>query len=391
MDEIGKLNAKYVTDRKICATGRLISMTHAELAKVVCACGGNYLRFPVRGSLELVVGVHGWPSENDGSLSRVFDRARRLKALGYAIEFTSEEEFLDRLGLSQSASAIRGRHTVGDLNRILGISSVRLRRWIRAGLIQPTTTQFQIPFFDFHQVAFVKQLHELLEDGASLSNIKQGIEQAKDLLPHGQSLSTQWSNIERDGRVLLRLRDQLIDHTGQKYLDFDDTDEVAPTLCVAANPHEFHDLCDEALALEEQGRPEAAADLYQRALQLEPEHPILHFDLGNVLFQLGRVDESIAQFRQAILYNSEFAMAWHNLGCVNAHLAAWDEAERCLRRALSLVPTYADSHFTLAEVLHQQGRPDEAAEHQTVYLEYNKANSLFATHNELLRVVHADA
>lgn len=389
------LNADYLRGRKVCATGRLVSMTHAELAKLVQTCGGTYLRTPRRGSLTLVVGDRGCLTEDDGSPGnvngRIFDRARRLRAYGYPIEFLPEEDFLERLGLNQSASAIRGQHTISDLSRILEISTVRLRRWIQSGLIQPVTMQFQIPYFDFHQVAFIKQLHELVEAGASLANIERGIERTKDLLPHGQSLSTLWSSIERDGRVLVRLRDQLIDYTGQRYFDFTANSNADATLFAAQLQSGFHDLCDEALAFEDSGRLEDAAEAYHRALQLKPDHPTLHFDLGNVLFQLGRFDEAIAQFRQALEFDPSFAMAMHNLGSVYAHLRVWDEAEVFLRRALSLVPTYADSHFTLAEVLRIQGRFGEASQHQNAYLEHSQAGRLIASRENLLRIVHAEA
>lgn len=390
MDEFANLNAAYVKDRKVCATGRLVSMTHDELAKLVRGCGGDFLRSPRRSSFILVVGDGGWPSERDGSLNQVFDRARRLKAYGYSIDFIAEEDFLERLGLRQSAGAIRGRHTLSDLSRLLGISSVRLRCWMRAGLISPVVTQFQLPFFDFHQVAFVKQLQELLEQGASLANIRRGIEQVQDLLPHGDSLSTLFANIERDGRVLIRQRDHLVDHTGQKYFDFEATGDNDPTLFASAVQSGFHDLCDEALALEDEGRLDEAAETYERALELEPDHPTLHYDLGNVLFQLGQSEASIGRFREALRFDPEFAMAWHNLGCVYAHLSAWDHAEPSLRRALELVPTYADSHFTLAEVLRRQGKRGEAEKHQLASVELSSAECLVSTRQSLLRVVRCE-
>jgi tetratricopeptide (TPR) repeat protein len=276
------------------------------------------------------------------------------------------------------------------LSRILDVSTVRLRRWLRLSLIQPIASESRIPYFDFHQVAFIKQLLELVESGASLGQIQRGIEQAKRLLPRGESLTASWLNIARDGRVLLRLRDRLVDHTGQRYFDFDAAGDGESTLLAEAVRSSFHDLCDEGLALEDDGRLEEAAEAYRRALQLEPQHPTLHFDLGNVLFQLNRVSKSIAQFQEAVRGDPDFAMAWHNLGSVHAQADQWEAAERCLRKTLSLVPTYADSHFTLAEVLRRQGRHGEAAEHQHAYQLYSKADRLLSGREHLLRVIRAD-
>ena len=390
MEASENLHADYLRGRKVCVTGRLVSMTHADLAKVVQAGGGTFLRNPRRCGFLLVVGDNGWPSDSAGALNSIFDRARRLKVSGYAIEFVAEDDFLQRLGFDQSADAIRGRHTLSDLNRILDISTVRLRRWIRVGLIQPVATEFQIPFFDFRQVAFVKQLHDLIQDGASLADIRKGVDQARNSLPQGQSLFDQLSTIELDGRVLFRLREELVDQTGQTYFDFENAGDADATIFAQEVQYGFHDLCDQALVLEEHGKLDEAAQAYRRALELMPVHPTLHFDLGNVLFRLDKTQESIDRFREALRHDPEFAMAWHNLGSVYAHLGEWDEAEDALRRALSLVPTYADSHFTLAEVMRQQGRPRDAAKHQSAYQEFSKADCLLAARDELIRVVHFD-
>src|SRR6187397_2627940 len=90
---------RLLLNRKVCVTGRLMALTHEELAQLVAACGGRFIRFPRRGGMILVVGENGWPSEMDGSPSRIFERARRLRALGFPIEFRTEDEFLQQLGL----------------------------------------------------------------------------------------------------------------------------------------------------------------------------------------------------------------------------------------------------------------------------------------------------
>jgi hypothetical protein len=54
------------------------------------------------------------------------------------------------------------------------------------------------------------------------------------------------------------------------------------------------------------------------------------------------------------------------------------------------VPTYADSHFTLAEVLRRLGRKREASIHQQAYHEYNKVDCLLASRDRPLRIVSVD-
>ena len=139
--------------------------------------------------------------------------------------------------------------------------------------------------------------------------------------------------------------------------------------------------------MEDEERFEEAASVYRRALELKPENAILRFDLGNTLFQLGRVEESRREFREAVRYDSDFAMAWHNLGSVNAALGEWSEAENALCTALSLVPTFADSHLTLSEVLRNLGRHAEATRHERAYREFSQQERLLASREQLLRIV----
>ena len=180
--------------------------------------------------------------------------------------------------------------------------------------------------------------------------------QAKEIVPQGDSLAALLSNIERDGRILMRLRETIVDHSGQAYFDFDfgadpslgdgeDPTAALPALGVTGS---VHDLCDEAIELEEAGQLDEAAAAYRRALQLDPDHPTLHFDLGNVQFRLGQPESAIASYESALERDANFAMAWHNLGSAQASLGRWRQAETALRRALQLVPTYADSRrFTM--------------------------------------------
>lgn len=385
MDDRGQLNAEFLKGRRVCAAGRLASMTRGELAELVTACGGEFLTHPRRTGFLLVMG--------DGaarSLSQTLVRARRLQAYGYPIELIAEEDFLDRLGLTNSASAIRGPHTLSDLSRILEVPIVQLRRWLQAGLLRPVATQYSLPYFDYHQVSFIKHLKELIDGGASLAAIRRGVERTRDLLPHAHSLYEYWSNIEQDGRVLLRLADQLVDQSGQQYFDFEPQSEESATVYAAPIESGFHDLCDQALILEAEGRLVEARQAYERAIELQPDHPTLHFDLGNVLFQQKQVPAAIAAFQRATQLDGDFAMAWHNLGSVFAHQGNWQQAVPALLRALELVPTYADSHFTLAQVFRAQGRLREAAEHEQAYHKHSKAEILLTKRESFLRLVTAE-
>jgi tetratricopeptide (TPR) repeat protein len=391
MDQFG-LNRDYLKDRKVCVTGRLFSLTHAELAALVEGCGGTFLSQPLRCGFLLVVGDDGWPADDDASPTRIFTMARKLKAAGYAIEFITEEEFLTRVGLAEPAGVLRGLHTISDLARILNLAPARIRRWMQSGLIEPVATLHRLAYFNFHQVAFAKRLSELVARGASLAAIRAGLEQVRSCLGQHTPVVTQIANLQRDGRIVLRLGDRLVDAAGQTYFDFDANaadDAVAiPTWCELA---EVAQLFSEALALEDSGRLTEAALRYERAIALEPEDPVLRFNLGNSLYAIGNAHRAAHCYREAVELDPDYAEAWNNLGNALAELRQFDDAIAALQTAIGIVPDYADAHFNLAEVLAQAGRDREAAEHQAAHERLNTADRLFAHRTQLLRIFREEA
>jgi tetratricopeptide (TPR) repeat protein len=382
----------YLQDRKVCVTGRLVSMTHAEFARLVQSCGGTFVRRPTRSSVILVVGDDGWPAERDGSPSHVLVRARRLRALGYPIELVSEDDFLERLGLSQPADAIRGHHTVADLARILHISPVRLRRWVRAGLIVPVAAKHRLDYFDFRQVSFARRLAELIDSGVSLRAVRQGIEQCKGWLPNARDHLLQLEKWESGDAVLVRFNGALYDPSGQRYFDFENLDGNSQSVVhpdLDQQPQAAI-LFDRALQLEDQDQLTEAADHYRQAIQLDPHDPILQFNLGNVLYRLGEAEASASCYGEALARDPNYAEAWNNLGNAYTEMERWEDAEDALRRALELIPGYADAHFNLAEVLERLGQTQHAEVHRRTYQELSAHNNLDLTADFALRIYAGD-
>ena len=62
---------------------------------------------------------------------------------------------------------------------------------------------------------------------------------------------------------------------------------------VEAQPQLKREYFDRVLSL----RPDDAEACFARALQLRPDYVTAHYNLGNVLRELGRLDEAIASYR----------------------------------------------------------------------------------------------
>lgn len=354
---------KTLTSRKVCVTGQLATMTHAELATLVESSGGTFLPGPRRTSFVLVVGSTGTgPKECP---TRSLRRARRLRTCGFPVQFLSEEEFLEQLGINvPPAAVLRGQFTLGDLAQLLEISPARLRRWLRLGLLTPLESVHRLAFFDLHQVALVKRLCELQSQGTSLAAIRHGLDQIRKWLKDENLPLSQFARLEHGGRLLFRLEDKLLDGSGQGYFDFSADEEPKVAAANHFEPAANADaLFDAALELEDAGRLQDAAEVYERALAAAPADPAMHFNLGNVQFGLGRHKESLASYQAALRCDEEYAEAWNNLGNVHALLGNHEDAIVAFRRAIQLVPSYATAHGNLAEILRARGQETLAQGH----------------------------
>jgi tetratricopeptide (TPR) repeat protein len=109
--------------------------------------------------------------------------------------------------------------------------------------------------------------------------------------------------------------------------------------------------------------------LWTRALACTTDNDTAHNNLGNVLYQKGRVDEAIVHDLEALQIKPDFAEAHFNLGLAICQKGGVDEAIVQFQEALQIKPYYAAAHYALGNALRQRGRVDEAMAHYQRALE----------------------
>lgn len=110
----------------------------------------------------------------------------------------------------------------------------------------------------------------------------------------------------------------------------------------------------------QKGTQDEAADLIRRAIALNPENPIYHSNLGNVLVASGQVEDAAHSFETATRLKPDFAQAHSNLGTCLHKLGRIPEAEQAARAAVQLQPELPDAQFTLGNILMSEGKATEA-------------------------------
>lgn len=91
----------------------------------------------------------------------------------------------------------------------------------------------------------------------------------------------------------------------------------------------------EALA----GNTDRAIELMRTALKIAPDSADLHYNLGAILLETGRLDKAEVQFRQVVASGQFQDKAWKSLGAIRFRQGQIAEAITCMKKALRHQPT----------------------------------------------------
>ena len=141
------------------------------------------------------------------------------------------------------------------------------------------------------------------------------------------------------------------------------------------------------MALRGQGRNGEAVDAFREVTRLAPQRPEAYVGLGQTLMSLDRLDEAADCFRALLKLTPGDAEALVNLGRILQHAQNnLEEAVSCYRRALQLEPGYASVYDNLGSALCNQGIHAEAVACYRKALAITPDDSL--AHSNLLLMMH---
>jgi tetratricopeptide (TPR) repeat protein len=357
--------AEKLRGKRVAFTGRLACMTRTEATKLVKTHGGTFTPTVNERTSVLVVGQEGWPLQKDGRLTAKLQKAQKLQRIGYAIHIVQEQEFLCRLGLD-STEGIRRLYTTSQLTKLLSLSRDRLRSWIRADLIHPEETVDGLDYFDYGQVVSAKTLAELTQAGIKPDAIRRSLEQLRRWMPNMDQPLAQLAVLERNGELVMRVEDALVEPSGQRLLDFEEGLE-SYRFSVGQNPTSAEEWFELACEHEDAGRLPQAVEAYRQALLAGGPDRDACFNLANVLYAMDQKLQAVERYYQALELDRTFAEAWVNLGVVLRELKRRSDAQTAFETALKVDPKHADAHYNLADLLDEIGRHAEARPHWQAY------------------------
>ncbi|HWA42794.1 MAG TPA: tetratricopeptide repeat protein [Hypericibacter adhaerens] len=123
---------------------------------------------------------------------------------------------------------------------------------------------------------------------------------------------------------------------------------------LAQRPDDAESLHLLGLIRQQQGSPQAAVPLIERACALEPRVPLFRANLAVVLSAAGRSAEAIAAASEAVALQPGNADLLFTLATMLEQGGRLAEAEASYRAALERRPDHADAAYNLARLLHKR-------------------------------------
>jgi tetratricopeptide (TPR) repeat protein len=119
---------------------------------------------------------------------------------------------------------------------------------------------------------------------------------------------------------------------------------------------------DVAVMYTELGQLDKAARHLQTVVQLQPDSPTAHYNLGTTLSSMRNVASAVEEYREALRLRPDYALAHNNLGHALLSMARTDDADRHFHEAARLDPRNASAHYNIGMIARARGDLSETIE-----------------------------
>ncbi len=265
--------------------------------------------------------------------------------------------------------------------RYLGISQRTLRSWERQGLVEPAG------LYTFPQIVAMRALARLREARLPAKRIQAALAAVKSKLLAADTPLTEFRLYAEGGRIRVQVGGQHMEpESGQLLFNFDRS-ELDRMVAIPArreqnererklrNQHEAEKWFLQGVDLEAGGRVEEAINLYEKALELDPQLAAAHVNLGTVYFTSQDWKKAEHYYRQAIEANPNYPLAHFNLANLYDERGDQEQALTHYQTALKLDPNYADAHYNVALLYQASGSSLKAMRHWRTYVKLDPGSS----------------
>jgi protein O-mannosyl-transferase len=147
------------------------------------------------------------------------------------------------------------------------------------------------------------------------------------------------------------------------------------------------------VTLEQQSRFEEARAEYSRTISLDPSYTKAYVDLGNLLVRMGRTEEALLRYSEALQVAPDSPEAHFGAAIACQTLGRAEESITHYRETIRLKPDHQAAQVNLGVLLARGGKDEEATSHfaTAIELSHGDAPGLSRVGQALLMVGRADA
>lgn len=254
-----------------------------------------------------------------------------------------------------------------DVLRILRIRLKQLSSWERSGLISQSET------YSFQDLVQLRKLRDLRATRLSVANIRASIQAMRHVSGLANPL-LEAGAVRNGTRLAFRLSGAMMEPIARQFVfDFDShLGQLAEVSSVAshqaARESRVQNLFFEAVRLEERGKTQEAAALYETILEFDSSHAPACINLGTIQYNQRRFVDAEKLYRRATKADPKYALAFFDLGNVLDELQRLPEAIEAYASAIRLVPHYGDAHYNIALAYERVADRRAALRHWTTYI-----------------------
>jgi tetratricopeptide (TPR) repeat protein len=258
-------------------------------------------------------------------------------------------------------------YSVREVASMLGLSAAQIRAYTSKGFLQPERGPRGELRFGFHDLVILRTAGELAAAKVPQRKVRRVLERLREQLPEGKSLTG--LRIAADGdRVFVSDGGPAWNpESGQILLNFSVEEIAAKTAEIEEQRSPEVDEMYELACEIESSSAQQAREVYQRLLQLDPDHVDAHVNLGRLLHEDGAAAAAEKHYRKALEIDPDHETAAFNLGVALEDLGRLRDAIEAYQRALELDPQNADAHFNLAGMYERRGEKAAALRHLKMY------------------------
>jgi tetratricopeptide (TPR) repeat protein len=311
--------------QKVYVCGRLRGVTTRRVGHLAAAAGLSLTRRPsVADTIVLAHGAVGSVVSPGGKLRLSFEPKANAR-------FLSERSFRSRIGMPVATFAGDSRYAEDQIARLAGLNVSQVRTLALFDVLAPVESGFS-----YTDLVVARAVGRLFAVGATFPKI---IGAALALEQRGMSLSGVRLAEAPWGELVQVLEGAFAQVDGQLLFPFEGSDIDADEAFARAETYE------------REGDLDSARRFYELAARLDRDDAVIPFNLGNVLDELGRLQEAEYAYLRALARDPKLADAWFNLGVLRQKMGREEEALSSYERAYAVEPAYADALHNAALLL----------------------------------------